>query len=927
MSTLGIVLAWGAVQVTLFSVVGAVIYALARRRGPAAGSLAALASLLIVLAVTLLVFSPWPRWYSAGTEHAEIAANGSATIPAVEIDPEVTASTTQADAVNTLESSDRPNASRDKPEQMATDNDARAAAAAFWQTLMVELRTAPAATEQPARHWPGYVAAALAVGVLLGAGRLTLGLLAVRRLRATSLPITDDSLLTHVDRLREQLGCQTAVEVRESLAVSTPATIGWRRPLVILPLNWRTWSDQEQDAVLAHEIAHVCRADYAAAILAQMCLAVHFYHPLVHWLARRLRLEQELAADALGARVAGGREQYLRSLAALALAQDNRRLAWAARPFLPESGTLLRRIEMLRDRKLHLQASLSRVWRVGLVAILVAAGVGIAGVRGPKESGSNLALAAPPEEKQAQDEAQAKFSLDYVPANATFVLAIRPAELARNDYLKPLLPLANEMLRMKARYGVSFEQMEAVYLVAYKQAVVGGQPPFGQPPLVLLVIFRSIDSFEENKQRDLSGLGLVPGPQGIWQERDATEASQGFFLADKRTLVAGSVGALRELAAGDVKQHTLPGWAEQWKAVASNPVAIALDVKSIRGDVERQLSPRPGEAPWINLAAPIWEQTEIVVAGATLGDKVSVHATATCASSEGAHKVLETSKALVTIALNMLDSMRAESTAAPPRTAAAALSTIKPLLDLGEKGLKSVQFSQSGVTLEVHAEVSFDAAKALAAALPSVEAARDAARRTQSMNNMKQIALALHKYHDKNGEFPPAIVIGPDGKTPHSWRVEILPYLEQSSAGPLYEQYKFDEPWDSENNRKVIAKMPAVFRDANDDAKSTNASYFALTGDSAAFSGKDGNKAQSFRDGLSNTIMVVEAKRDVPWTKPEDIAYDPAKPLPALGGHHKEGFLAGFADGSVRLIAKSVDEKVLRALFTKAGGEVVNVPN
>ena len=99
------------------------------------------------------------------------------------------------------------------------------------------------------------------------------------------------------------------VEVRELewLTGSTAAAVGWLRPVVLFPCDWRSWSGLERRAVLAHEMAHIGRADYLSGIIAQLGLAVHFYHPLVHWLVLRLRLQQELAADALGAPLAGGR--------------------------------------------------------------------------------------------------------------------------------------------------------------------------------------------------------------------------------------------------------------------------------------------------------------------------------------------------------------------------------------------------------------------------------------------------------------------------------------------------------------------------------------------------------------------------------------------------------------------------------------------
>ncbi|MEX2560459.1 MAG: H-X9-DG-CTERM domain-containing protein, partial [Pirellulales bacterium] len=83
----------------------------------------------------------------------------------------------------------------------------------------------------------------------------------------------------------------------------------------------------------------------------------------------------------------------------------------------------------------------------------------------------------------------------------------------------------------------------------------------------------------------------------------------------------------------------------------------------------------------------------------------------------------------------------------------------------------------------------------------------------------------------------------------------------------------------------------------------------------------------------SYTIMAVEARRDIPWTKPEDIAYDPDKPLPELGGHFSDGFNVAMMDGSVRFLARegkpgqpAVSESVLRALLTMAGGEAVQLP-
>jgi hypothetical protein len=193
-----------------------------------------------------------------------------------------------------------------------------------------------------------------------------------------------------------------------------------------------------------------------------------------------------------------------------------------------------------------------------------------------------------------------------------------------------------------------------------------------------------------------------------------------------------------------------------------------------------------------------------------------------------------------------------------------------------------------------------------------------------AFEHFKQIAAAMRDYYDANGHFPPAVLYGPNGKTPYSWRVALLPFLGQK---PLYDWYHFDEAWDSPSNQKFLEKMPDVFRRPEEPAESTNASCFALVGPGTIFDGKEGAKLESITDGTSCTILLVEAKRNIPWTKPEDIPYDPGKPLPALGGYYEGGFYVAMADMTVRFLPSTIRGKVLRALITKAGGERVELPD
>src|SRR5262249_3309110 len=170
----------------------------------------------------------------------------------------------------------------------------------------------------------------------------------------------------------------------------------------------------------------------------------------------------------------------------------------------------------------------------------------------------------------------------------------------------------------------------------------------------------------------------------------------------------------------------------------------------------------------------------------------------------------------------------------------------------------------------------------------------------------------MHNYHDTYGRFPPAAVCGSDGKPLLSWRVLILPFIEQDA---LYKQFHLDEPWDSPHNIQLVEQMPIIYGPYRTKRTYDGLTYFrAIVGPGAAFEGKTGLTYAAFTDGTSNTILIAEAWDPVPWTKPEELTYDPYGPLPRFGGIMKDGrFRAAFADGSVHDIAEGVRAETIRA--------------
>lgn len=192
-----------------------------------------------------------------------------------------------------------------------------------------------------------------------------------------------------------------------------------------------------------------------------------------------------------------------------------------------------------------------------------------------------------------------------------------------------------------------------------------------------------------------------------------------------------------------------------------------------------------------------------------------------------------------------------------------------------------------------------------------------------SQNNLKQIVLAIINFADANRGAMPNNLYDADGKPLLSWRVLILPYIEQT---PLFKEFKFDEPWDGPNNKKLIEKMPKLFAPIRVKAKAGETFYQGFVGEKAVFGPKKQIRfPASFTDGTSNTGLVFEAGEAATWTKPDELTYDDEKALPKLGGLFGGEFNVGMADGSVLRCKKSADEKELRKLIKPNDGQMIDL--
>jgi hypothetical protein len=197
--------------------------------------------------------------------------------------------------------------------------------------------------------------------------------------------------------------------------------------------------------------------------------------------------------------------------------------------------------------------------------------------------------------------------------------------------------------------------------------------------------------------------------------------------------------------------------------------------------------------------------------------------------------------------------------------------------------------------------------------------------RTQNDNNLHQIGLALHAYHDANGTFPPAATSPRPGAPPVSWRVLILPYLD---ANDVYNAWNMMEPWDGPNNRKLWERMPECYRHPARRLDGTKTYYQVFVGTDTVFPADRGIRLADILDGSSSTILVAEGCSPVLWCEPVDIpfqtspnGYDPKQ----VGGYFGKMVNVLLADGSVRSVSWDVSPQMFQNAITRADGMPVNL--
>lgn len=523
--------------------------------------------------------------------------------------------------------------------------------------------------------------------------------------------------------------------------------------------------------------------------------------------------------------------------------------------------------------------------------------------------------------QEAAGEKDSSRATQYIPGDAIAVAFVSPSKLLQSPEWE-LMP--TEVIQASALQYVGIDPMNITEL----KLVVGMISPSG-PMGGLVVRFNKDLNIEDLSEKILSELDKTEY-EGIpvYEVRDSQPTTVRLHQPDERTLIVAVDDFLRSmLAAEDGVSGRLPELAG--KMSQHDGLTIIAVMEQIRplltGVLRQNASQLP---PPLRNLSEIGELTDALYVNLSYGTGSGMASVAALGRDEASAVQLEQTlnNALafgrgMVLAQMMRDvDVNGEGPVAEAtgkyfnRLANHITQIIRPKrqgnvvrinLD-GQSGIGSV--GQMGVMVGM--------------LLPAVQAAREASRRMNASNNLKQIALAMHNYHSAYKKLPDRAITDDNGTALLSWRVAILPFIEQ---GDLYQKFHLDEPWDSPHNIQLLESMPEVYVDPSAPLPPGLTIFQVPQGEELMFPESGERRFREILDGLSNTIMAVETSREsaVPWTKPEDIEIDLTRPLVDMGDTHPGGFHVMMADGAVVFIAQTIDPELFKSLLTRAGKEAI----
>jgi hypothetical protein len=520
-----------------------------------------------------------------------------------------------------------------------------------------------------------------------------------------------------------------------------------------------------------------------------------------------------------------------------------------------------------------------------------------------------LYLVAPPAAHAAKAAAS---PLDFVPSDAAVFVTVQVGDLWAHPAVKAWRAKAGkelpEPLDIRKHFGVAPDEIDRITLFSLK----------GGPPLIALTTIKPYD-----RKAVLLAVApdAKPGKPDEGTERKLndrlfiSENGGALYFRDDRTVLFGGMG---NLSAAYMK--TPAAWPAEKEpegpltpllrlASEKHLVLIGADMAALPRTIGLAEKLPPDAKP----VEPLLK-ARLATLAVDLGDSLRGKLKLTFATAGDASQ----GTAALDAGMGMFRDQFAEGAARFSRQVKS--PKLKALLDDVQTALKAAKAEQKGTTVETEAALKIDPDAITATLTESLPLIENAAKRIQLANDLKQLSLASMSYADANGGRMPTDLYDKNGKLLLSWRVAVLPYIE---GGNLYSQFHLDEPWDSEHNKKLLEKMPETFAPKDTEAYKNHETFFqAFVGKGTVFEKSGLRFPADIPDGTSNTILFVEAKKAVPWTKPDDIPFDKGKLLPKVGGLTKGGFMAAMCDGSVHFIPLTVKEETLRIWIIRNSGQL-----
>lgn len=512
--------------------------------------------------------------------------------------------------------------------------------------------------------------------------------------------------------------------------------------------------------------------------------------------------------------------------------------------------------------------------------------------------------------------AQATGNNRFVPDDAFAVILASPAEIVQNDVFASF-PIEIFQLQVKATFGIDPNDIALVKIIL-------GLPDPGQPAFG--IVLEMTRPFDEARLLEALKAGPDPIPTGDLTAYPIAAGPPGTVLykVDDKTVIITLSNYLQSMLAADQGSGPLSTVVAQ--TPAGPGISMLMVVESVRPVVRQTATGLVRMLPPQLLPlAELPELAESVRIDFQFTNRwAKFDLTMTGIDGDAAEKTEEMLNEAIREAREFVPEL---AKLTMPRNADEDMRTAidKYIERMTKQAFDSVAVKRTGpdVVMTVESELGIASGIVISNFLPPIDQMiRSLTRQLDGNNNMRQVMLAMHNYHDTYNRLPAPAITDATGKPLLSWRVAVLPFIEEQA---LYEQFRLDEPWDSEHNLPLSKQLPNAFATVGLRLPPGQTVLHAVVGDEIGMRPSEKTAFRDFLDGLSNSILVIEstAESAVPWSKPDDVKIDLDDPLAKFIGSPRKSFRAGMADGAVTTFSDDIDPAKFKAMLTRAGREII----